>query len=74
MGGGSDLRVGKGYRCSGCLAVSVAVHAEETTIHAQDISTAAINVARANAERHGWLSELSFTKATLSGVAGHLLV
>ena len=57
------LDIGTG---SGCLAVSVAVHAEETTIHAQDISTAAINVARANAERHGVAERIIFTKATLA--------
>lgn len=51
------LDIGTG---SGCLAVSVAVHAEETTIHALDISTAAINVARANAERHGVAERIIF--------------
>ena len=51
------LDIGTG---SGCLAVSVAVHTEETTIHALDISTAAINVARANAERHGVAERIIF--------------
>ena len=51
------LDIGTG---SGCLAVSVAVYAEETTIHALDISTAAINVARANAERHGVAERIIF--------------
>ena len=51
------LDIGTG---SGCLAVSVAVHAEETTIHALDISTAAINVARVNAERHGVAERIIF--------------
>ena len=51
------LDIGTG---SGCLAVSVAVHAEETTIHALDISNAAINVARANAERHGVAERIIF--------------
>ena len=51
------LDIGTG---SGCLAVSVAVHAGETTIHALDISSAAINVARANAERHGVAERIIF--------------
>ena len=45
---------------SGCLAVAVAVHAEETTVHALDVSAAALNMARANAERHGVANRITF--------------
>jgi len=51
------LDIGTG---SGCLAVAVAVHAEETTVHALDVSAAALNMARANAERHGVADRITF--------------
>ena len=51
------LDIGTG---SGCLAVAVAVHAEETTAHALDVSAAALNMARANAERHGVADRITF--------------
>ena len=51
------LDIGTG---SGCLAVAVAVHAEETTVHALDVSAAALNMARANADRHGVADRITF--------------
>ena len=51
------LDVGTG---SGCLAVSVGVHAKETIVHALDVSPAALNMARANAERHGVADRITF--------------
>ena len=51
------LDVGTG---SGCLAVAVAVHAKETIVHALDVSPAALNMARANAERHGVADRITF--------------
>ena len=51
------LDVGTG---SGCLAVAVAAHAEETIVHALDVSPAALNMARANAERHGVADRITF--------------
>ena len=38
---------------SGALAVTFARHATDTQVYATDISTAALEVARRNAERHG---------------------
>ena len=51
------LDIGTG---SGCLAVAVAVHAEETTLNALDVSAAALNMARANADRHGVADRITF--------------
>ena len=51
------LDVGTG---SGCLAVAVGVHAKETIVHALDVSSAALNMARANAERHGVADRITF--------------
>ena len=51
------LDVGTG---SGCLAVAVGVHAKETIVHALDVSPAALNMARANAERHGVADRITF--------------
>jgi release factor glutamine methyltransferase len=38
---------------SGCLAVTLAAERAQATVHAVDLSAAACEVARANAERHG---------------------
>ncbi len=38
---------------SGCIAVSVAVHLDQATVHGIEISPAALVVARRNVERHG---------------------
>jgi release factor glutamine methyltransferase len=38
---------------SGCIAVSLAVHLQKSTVHAIDISPAALAVARQNADKHG---------------------
>ena len=51
------LDVGTG---SGCLAVAVGVYAKETIVHALDVSPAALNMARANAERHGVADRITF--------------
>jgi release factor glutamine methyltransferase len=56
---------------SGCLAVTAAAELPLATVIATDISRAAIDVARANAQRHGVTDRTNFAEtAYLSGVAG----
>ncbi len=50
---------------SGCLAIAVAVHAPDSAVHAVDISPQALQVARANAERHGLGARVQFYEAEL---------
>lgn len=45
---------------SGCVAVAVAVHLPRARVIATDISRAAIEVARTNAERHGVIDRIEF--------------
>jgi release factor glutamine methyltransferase len=56
---------------SGCLAVTAAAELPLATVIATDISRAALDVARANAQRHGVTDRTNFAEtAYLSGVAG----
>ncbi len=50
---------------SGCIAVALAVHAPSLRLHATDISSAALQVARANAERHSVAERISFLAGDL---------
>lgn len=50
---------------SGALAVSFAAHTPSAQVAAVDISPAALNVARANAERHGVLERVTFFQGDL---------
>ena len=45
---------------SGCIAVTVAAHVPRARIIATDVSQTAIDVARANAERHGVIDRIEF--------------
>jgi release factor glutamine methyltransferase len=45
---------------SGCIAIAIAVHCSAAEIHALDISTEALTVARANAEAHGVDARIHF--------------
>jgi release factor glutamine methyltransferase len=45
---------------SGCLAIAMAVNFPRCNIHAVDLSSAALNIARANAETHQVHSRISF--------------
>lgn len=45
---------------SGCIAVTLAVHAPDLHVAAIDLSAAALGVARTNAERHGVGSRVTF--------------
>jgi release factor glutamine methyltransferase len=52
---------------SGCLAVALAQELPHATIVATDISTAALEVARRNAMRHGVSAQIEFVEADLLG-------
>ncbi|HSO76193.1 MAG TPA: peptide chain release factor N(5)-glutamine methyltransferase [Blastocatellia bacterium] len=47
---------------SGCIAITLAVHLPQARLIATDISRAALEVARANAERHGVGSRIQFVE------------
>lgn len=50
---------------SGCIAVALAVHAPSLRLYATDISPAALQVARANAERHNAAERITFIEGDL---------
>lgn len=50
---------------SGCIAVTLAVHAPSLRLYATDISPAALEVARANAERHDVAERITFLEGDL---------
>jgi release factor glutamine methyltransferase len=50
---------------SGAVAVTLAKHLPRATIHASDLSAAALAVARGNAERHGVAGRITFVEADL---------
>jgi len=56
------LDIGTG---SGCLAISIALNAKNTIVHALDICPNALKVARSNARRHGVSSRITFHQADM---------
>jgi release factor glutamine methyltransferase len=52
---------------SGCIAVSIAKHAANCELTAIDVSSAALAVARSNAETHGVASRIQFLQGDLLG-------
>lgn len=50
---------------SGCIAVALTVHAPSLRLYATDISPAALQVARANAERHNVAERITFLEGDL---------
>ena len=50
---------------SGCIALALAKELPQAEIHAVDVSQAALEVARANAERHGLLDRIRFHQSDL---------
>jgi release factor glutamine methyltransferase len=50
---------------SGCIAVALAVHAPSLRLYATDISPAALQMARANAERHEVAERITFLEGDL---------
>jgi release factor glutamine methyltransferase len=56
---------------SGCIAIALAKELPQAQFFATDISTAALRVARRNAERHGCTDRIAFEESNLLGkVAG----
>jgi len=52
---------------SGCIAISLAFHMPDLKIIATDISKSALQVAMANAKRHGVTKQISFVQGNLLG-------
>ena len=50
---------------SGCIALALAKELPEAEIHATDISSAALEIARANAARHQFANRIEFREADL---------
>ncbi|MFZ0820884.1 MAG: peptide chain release factor N(5)-glutamine methyltransferase [Candidatus Acidiferrales bacterium] len=64
------LRVADVGTGSGCIAVALAKELPSATIHATDVSGAALEIARRNAARHGVEDRVSFVECNLlEGVA-----
>jgi release factor glutamine methyltransferase len=60
-----DLRIVDVGTGSGAIAIALATELPSTEIHATDISAEALEVARANAARHGLASRIEFHQADL---------
>jgi release factor glutamine methyltransferase len=50
---------------SGCIAIALTVHAPHSHVYALDLSPDALDVARANAERHGVADRITFIESDL---------
>jgi release factor glutamine methyltransferase len=61
----TGLRIADVGTGSGCIALALAKELPQAEIHATDISTAALEVARANAARHQLESRIQFRQADL---------
>jgi release factor glutamine methyltransferase len=59
------LRIADVGTGSGCIALALAKELPQAEIHATDISAAALELARANAARHGLESRIQFREADL---------
>jgi release factor glutamine methyltransferase len=68
---GARLRIADVGTGTGCVAIAIAGERPAVTIHASDVSGAALDVARRNADRHGVASRIDFARADLlNGIAG----
>jgi release factor glutamine methyltransferase len=68
---GSGLSIADIGTGSGCLAIALAKELPGAAIYATDISSAALNVARRNAVRHGVSDQIHFFESNLiEGVSG----
>lgn len=54
---------------SGAIAIALAKHLPRATVVASDLSAAALEVARTNAERHGLIERLAFVESDLFAAA-----
>jgi release factor glutamine methyltransferase len=68
--GQKNLRIADIGTGSGCIAVTLAYEFSQAEIFATDISGAALEIARRNAERHGVLEQIRFVECDLLGAAG----
>jgi release factor glutamine methyltransferase len=69
---GEDLQIADIGTGSGCIAVALAKELPAATIHATDISPAALSVASRNATRHSLESRIHFVERNLlEGVPNH---
>jgi release factor glutamine methyltransferase len=62
-----ELRIADVGTGSGCIAIALAKELPRATIEATDISAAALEVARANAARHGFERRIRFRQCDLLG-------
>lgn len=67
---GQGLRIADIGTGSGCIAIALAKELPAAQIYATDISAAALEVARRNAQRHGVAERICFVEASLLGKAG----
>lgn len=61
----SDIRIVDVGTGSGCIALALAKELPKAEVHATDISPAALEIARANAARHGLESRIQFHQTDL---------
>jgi release factor glutamine methyltransferase len=63
--GGEGLRIADVGTGSGCIAIALAKALPRATLFAMDVSAAALEVARRNAERHGVSDRMAFLQSDL---------
>jgi release factor glutamine methyltransferase len=69
---GSRLRIADVGTGSGCIAIALAKELPQAEIHATDVSSAALEIARANAARHQFANRIQFHQTDLlSGLSGN---
>lgn len=67
----TPLRIADVGTGSGCIALALAKELPGAEIHATDVSAAALEIARANAARHGFSERIEFRQADLlAGLSG----
>ena len=64
---GRGLKIADIGTGSGCIAIALAKELPEAEVYATDISRKALNLAKKNAERHGFLERIHFHESNLLG-------
>src|SRR5216683_1008052 len=62
---GEGLQIADIGTGSGCIAIALAKELPGSTVHATDISSAALTIARRNAEHHGVVNRMHFLESNL---------